>query len=1095
MKTSLLTVVLSALLFQISFSQSIEPVNSSEIIKKGVQLHSEKKYKDAMETYKKVHRNDTNYIKSLYEYAYSASMDSNYAESLRAIELALSIGEGESEEELLSLRASLADDMGDTEKGIRLYDSALLKYPNMPNLLLNKSISYIRLKKFDEAEVILKDLLLRNPYMSSAHFRLGYCSLQKGHMAKAMMSFFTYLVTHPSGPLQSNSINILNEISKNTEGVARLVEKRTEDAGDGFSMLEQILFSRIALDKNYKIRTEVDDPIIRQLQVMMEKMQYDPSNNDFWMQFYIPYLKTIFDNKHFEPAVYHAFSNVNIDLIQRYNKKNSKEISAFAAAINEVFEKIRSTRELDYSKRMEMLPLYHFSDGILIAKGELNKAEKMIGNWEFYHSNGNLKAIGKYDEKGEKTGKWTYYYENGSLTGFDNWLNGLKQGEDHIYNPYGVLIEKAIYANDKLEGEHKTFYSTSHLKAIGNYKNGVEEGRYLEFYQSGKKKIETTMSNDKYHGQYFSFYENGLPEYEVLYDNGKLTGEYKYYYRNGNKQITCQYKNGEVEGELLNYHPNGVISKRSVFVNGIPEGPELEYNTSGTVITKGNYKKGKISGLWEYLDDDGILFSTFSYDNDVLKEAKYFDKKGNIISTSTRKNKELELTVYAPEGYKISHTWYNDKSEKLRTQTYYYSSGKVKETNPYNKGMLDGVVTGFYPNGTKKYEIYYKEDKRNGASRFYYLNGKISSEAWYLDGEVNGNLIEYNEKGNITSFSSYLNDNVYGERRWYHANGKLDETEEFSNEILRTKTQYDTTGKIIGSSTFKNGNGNFKGIHFNGKKSYTGAKINGLAHGKFQNHFYDESLALEKIYEHGNLNGPYIEYHFGGNPSVKGQYSNNERIGNWKYYTRTGKLWKEINYVNDEINGKMIFYHNSGSIENEMEYRNDNLNGAYTRITEDGQLAYQLMFKDNEITGFTYHDKNGKLLPVTPLPGGNGKVLTYFKDGSASAEMEYADGELTGSYKLYYPGGKLYFHNTQVYGNSDGKSIEYFPDGTLQSEYNYLLGQLDGAYKVFHPNGKLSEEGYYYLGELHGNRKMYDENGKQTQSIDYYYGTIIKATK
>jgi uncharacterized protein len=1095
MKTSLLIVVFSTLLFNVSFSQSIEPVNSAEIIKKGIQLHSEKKYKEAMETYKKVHRNDTNYVKSLYELAYSASMDSNFTESLRAIELGLSLDDDSNEEDFLALRASVADDMGDTEKAIRLYDSALLKYPNMLSLMLNKSISYIRVKKLDEAEAILKEILLRNPYYSSAHFRLGHCALQKGHMAKAMMSFFTYLVTHPSGPFQTNSINILSEISKNTEGVARLVENRKEDAGEGFSILEQILFSKIALDKNYKIRTEVDDPIIRQLQVMMEKLQYDPSNNDFWMQYYVPYLKSIFDNKHFEPAMNYAFSNVDIDLIKRYNKKNSKEISAFATATHEIFEKIRTTRELDYSKRLAMSPLYHYSDGNLIAKGELNKAEKMAGKWEFYYSNGNIKAIGSFNEKGEKTGKWTYYFENGGFTGHDNWANDLQHGEDLVYNRFGIVIEKAIYANGKLDGEHKTFYSTGQPKDIRYYKNGIEEGKLLEFYKSGKKKVEATVVNDEFHGPYFSFYENGLPEYEVLYENGKLTGDYKYYYENGNKKITCQYKNGEVDGELLNYHPGGIVSKRSVYINGIYDGQEIEYNSKGTVTSKGNYQKGKATGLWEYFGDDGILYSTFFYDKDVLKEAKYFDKKGNVISTSARKNKELELTVYAPEGYKVSHTWYNDKSEKLKTHTFFYSSGKVKEVNNYKNGMLDGVVIGYYPNGAKNYEVQYEEDKKNGASRIYYLNGKLKSEAWYTAGELNGHLIEYNLKGNITSTSTYLYDNIYGERRWNHANGRLNEIEEFRNEILHSNTQFDTTGKIINISTFSNGNGNYKGIHFNGKKSYTGAKLNGLANGKYYNYFFDESISLEKNYEQGNLNGPYIDYHYGGTPAIKGQYSNDEMTGNWKYYTRKGRLWKEINYVHGEIHGKMIIYHYSGSIENEMEYKNGQLDGAFTRYSEDGQIVYQLIFTENEVTGFTYSDKNGKLLPVTALPGGNGKILTYFKDGSTAAEMEYSDGELTGSYKLYHPGGKLYFQSTELFGNSDGKSIEYFRDGKLQSEYNYLLGELDGPYKVFHENGKLSEEGNYYLGDYNCGRKFYDETGKLIQTIEYYYGTIIKSTK
>ena len=158
------------------------------------------KYKEAIALYKQIPRTDTNYVLALYEMAFSASLDSNHAVSLAAIDEAMTLDYDDLGVEFLQLQASVIDDMGNTERAIRLYDSALVKYPNAQNLYLNKAISFIRLDKYNEAEKVLQSLLLRNPYYASAHFRLGVCALQKGQMAKAMMCFFTYLVNSPSGP-------------------------------------------------------------------------------------------------------------------------------------------------------------------------------------------------------------------------------------------------------------------------------------------------------------------------------------------------------------------------------------------------------------------------------------------------------------------------------------------------------------------------------------------------------------------------------------------------------------------------------------------------------------------------------------------------------------------------------------------------------------------------------------------------------------------------------------------------------------------------------------------------------------------------------
>ena len=519
---------LSGLIFSLSVcttmhAQQTGPIASGDLIRKGSRLHDEGKYKEAVTYYRQVPRNDTNYVLAQYELAYSLSSDSSYSEALNICRNALLMEDEDQELLLRSLEASIVDDMGDTEKSLRLYDSLLLKYPNAQNLWLNKAVSLMRLKKMDEAESLLKKLLIVNPFYYSAHFRLGQCALQKGNLVPALLCFYTYLVSNPSGSYARITIKALDNISKVVDDVQELVTSRTVSPEGSFASVEQIVLSKIALDKQYALHAGLDDPILRQLQVLMEKLEYEPDRDNFYMQYYVPYIKELFTEKLFEPAAYQAFSDLDIENIKHYVKKNTKEINAAKSVVSQSLSRILATRELNYAKRKNLPAAYYTENGILQGKGLLENG-KTIGAWEFYYPNGNVKAKGVFNNLGSKEGKWVYYSVSGRLRGVDNWKDGKQEGEDLIYNAREVLTAKANYRNGQLHGEKISYFAIGHPQSITHFVNGKEQGSYVEFFPNGAKKIEAMSADDKFHGPYKSYFDNGQLESSYTNENGKMQG-------------------------------------------------------------------------------------------------------------------------------------------------------------------------------------------------------------------------------------------------------------------------------------------------------------------------------------------------------------------------------------------------------------------------------------------------------------------------------------------------------------------------------------------------------------------------------------------
>ena len=140
MKTLLLICTLS--LSAYAYGQTNTPINSGEVLKEAVAFHDKGEYKKAISLFKTIPRNDTNYVKALYELSLSCYYDSSFQEGLRACDEALKLTPLDLELDLLISKGNLLDEYLGAEKAIRFYDSALNIYPQAQALLFNKAITF-----------------------------------------------------------------------------------------------------------------------------------------------------------------------------------------------------------------------------------------------------------------------------------------------------------------------------------------------------------------------------------------------------------------------------------------------------------------------------------------------------------------------------------------------------------------------------------------------------------------------------------------------------------------------------------------------------------------------------------------------------------------------------------------------------------------------------------------------------------------------------------------------------------------------------------------------------------------------------------------
>lgn len=1082
-----------------SFSQNNPnpPINSAELIQKGVEFHDKGEYKEAIKMYRKVHRSDTNYVWALYEMGLSYSADSQMNNALKTYEEALGLNtEREREPELYTNYASLIDDMGDRERALRIFDSTIAKFPAYSSAYLNKATTLYRLDKYIEAEILLKKVLLQDPYSYSSHYMLALCQLRQGRIIPAYLGFTAYLMVSPQGRHFRNSINFLSAISNNTEYVQEFTEGKTDDS-ETYKLVQDIVLAKIALNKDYKSLTKLDDPIARQLQVIFEKLEYSESDKDFYMQYYVPLFSKLFKEKKYELFVNHIFSNVNLDKIQDFNKKNKKDIQEMIEEIVIYLNTIRSTRELQYTKREKSDIHYTFSEGKLVGKGKWkDNGETYLGPWEFFYHAGNPKSKGNYDDKGERDGTWTYYYFNGSLKAKEVYKNGKQQGECLYYYSNGNISSKENYANGDLEGMLTVYFFNGNLSNTTMYKKGMRDGQRKEYTGEGILRSVMHYKADSLDGEFKSYYVNGQLETQGTYLNGKLNGAVTAYHENGQLAMQGTYSNGQQTGTWKRFHNNGKPKSIETYVNGELEGPYEEYHRNGTLYAKYIYKKGKLNGDVAYHDKDGKVYVTQSYDDNVLRSAKYMDKEGKTLSESKMKNRSIELTTYSPIGTKRSNITYNDKGETIGTETYFYSNGGLSQVNQYKAGVLQGKSTNYHMNGKKKSEIEFIDGSKEGHFISHFQHGTVQQDGWYVGDLAEDYWTFYNEHGAKTTHAFYYNDEVTGVKYEYWPTGKVEFETTYTNGIIEKFVQYDTTGKVLQTLHFPKGSGKFTILNVEGKLYTEGKYVNGSLDGSYKLFFPDGSIQTQQFYKHGMNDSLYKSYYYGGKLATEGSYRMGYKIGTWKYYREDGTLQTIEKYDAGSLEGVRTHYYENGKPDLEITYENDERQGLTKKYAEDGALLYQIRYDEGTPMAYSYPDKTGKMVPEISLNDGNGKAKTYYPDGTTvSAEFGYANGKLHGADNLYYPNGKPQMISTEDYGNTEGNYRSYYPNGKPKAEFNYAYDNLHGVAKEYNDKGILIEEGTYYNGYAHGPVKMYTDDGKLKATYIYYYGQLLSVKK
>ena len=199
--------------------------------------------------------------------------------------------------------------------------------------------------------------------------------------------------------------------------------------------------------------------------------------------------------------------------------------------------------------------------------------------------------------EGVKNGffKGSFLDKNVRYTYEGRYIEGIKHGEWIIRYPSGKRKAVLKYNYDRPYSKWVYFYEDNKIEGYENFKNGVLDGEVANFDKNGDKTISATYKNGLLQGKICIFEDSQL-KVDTFFHNGKLNGEIKIFSRNGKTLVDGVYKENNREGTWKFFYQSGDIKTAVSYLNGKKNGKTLIYDKGGTLVEKLDFKDGCLIG-------------------------------------------------------------------------------------------------------------------------------------------------------------------------------------------------------------------------------------------------------------------------------------------------------------------------------------------------------------------------------------------------------------------------------------------------------------------------------------------------------------------
>ncbi|MBO9661126.1 MAG: tetratricopeptide repeat protein, partial [Chitinophagaceae bacterium] len=283
-------------------AQGLDP-----ILKRGIKLHDEGKFEEAIATYDSaIAANPGSYL-AYYEKSLSLMKSGKLQESIDLSDWALKkFPDGEENASFYVNNGTCWDLLKNPQKALEVYDEGIKKYPGTSLLYFNKAITLYNTGKLRETEAALEKSIHYNPYHASSHQVMAVLKSQSNRSYSLLAGLF-FMVIEPTGKRAEGRLqlieaaigaNVEKKDDKNVTINLSMPDKKDKQPND-FSMMEMVMSMSVALDHSDKNKNETrPQRMQRVLDTVFAVLSEQEKGSGFGWAFYVPFFADLKNKGH-----------------------------------------------------------------------------------------------------------------------------------------------------------------------------------------------------------------------------------------------------------------------------------------------------------------------------------------------------------------------------------------------------------------------------------------------------------------------------------------------------------------------------------------------------------------------------------------------------------------------------------------------------------------------------------------------------------------------------------------------------------------------------------------------------------------------------
>ena len=1049
-------------------------------IQEASDLVDQEKHEEAIQLLSTVHRSDSLFDRSLLMRARTRSLKDDLPGAEADCRQGMAL-KGSFSTQFMVLRAAVLLDQKRYDDAVQACDSAIAVIPGNFRVRHLKALTLAGKGDRKAALALAMDNARRFPYQRDAHYLLGAMAQGEDRIAEAALAYMMAMIVQFDDRKAEQILVTYDKcLGLSTEPAREGYDLNA--TGDDLEEITQLVKSKLAMDKKYKVKPDLTYPTCRQshliLNAISERRTVKPG---FYERFYGPMAKAIMQQGRFEGFVLHCLSASSVAEVKSQADKGKSKVAEFRTWLPAVLEE----HYLTFPETDGGQPVLHQYNGnndlLALGKGDL-KTNVKTGEWIIYGDNGRISGRGSFNAKGEREGRWTYWHENGILASEGDHSDGALNGAVINYYDNGNMKDSTAMRNGKRHGPGCTYYRTGGRNVCKTAANGEWTGPVTEWHSTGQVAWEYTLKSEKPDGTVRQLHAHGSLQYSGEFKDGQRIGTHKEHHANGQQAEETSYLAGKSEGPWKAWHPNGQVAREGTLKAGLLAGERRFYDEWGTLHQIDRFgDNGKLHGLREEFASNGRRHVDFEYRNDLLVRYAYYDRDGKVLGEGTRSKGKFKLKGYNAEGGLRVEGVYLDEGAKDGPWKYYQADGTMDAEEDYAQGTPKGTHRYYDAGGNLKQqeEWYEREGQAMKTLTYTYRNGTVRETATMKDGEADGVVRRYYPDGAVRSIEYRANGEREGWQEYHDPMGVIEYAERIEGGAIAERVSYDGEGREYERIVVKPGRFTLVGHFPNGKEMMRIEIMNGHFNGSALWFYPDGSKEVEANYINGMRHGTQTSYHPNGKKRSETGYAMGREEGMHRAWYLDGTPRIESNYRHGQREGESKEFHHNGTLAYSRKYENGDQHGPTVTYSLDGTPQMVRFYYKSQLVAYGSPNADGTEKDSIPLGTGRVQLETRFPNGALARRMAYRNDEIDGEFVEYHPNGQVMERAQNDAGESQGTSTSYYPDGKVMETQPYANGLLHGERVLYWENGQARERIRYVHGQMHGEWTVHDRTGKR----------------